>query len=84
MCAVSQIVAEPYATKSDSFYFAGGQLIMHNKAEYRYLDDGVASEAPARRESEGKRSEGKEADGFDYAADGKAAEEGAGGGKHDD
>ena len=31
-----QLVDNPWETKSDSFYFADGVLIMHNKAEYNY------------------------------------------------
>ncbi|KAM3131285.1 hypothetical protein pb186bvf_016603 [Paramecium bursaria] len=31
-----QMIAHPYETKSDSFYFVGEQLVMHNKAEYDY------------------------------------------------
>lgn len=30
------MINAPYETKSDSFYFVGQQLIMHNKAEYDY------------------------------------------------
>eukprot|EP00911_Craspedida_sp_UC1_P001141 UC1_evm6s858 len=30
------MVANPYETKSDSFYFVDGELMMHNKAEYSY------------------------------------------------
>ena len=26
----------PFETKSDSFYFVDGKLVMHNKAEYAY------------------------------------------------
>lgn len=33
---VKAMIANPYETKSDSFYFVGGQLIMHNKADYSY------------------------------------------------
>ena len=33
---VRTMVDTPYAHKSDSFYFVGDQLIMHNKAEYAY------------------------------------------------
>jgi hypothetical protein len=33
-----EMIANPYATKSDSFYFVDGVLIMHNKAEYSYLN----------------------------------------------
>lgn len=30
------MIDNPYETKSDSFYFVGNELIMHNKAEYAY------------------------------------------------
>ena len=33
---VKKMVAHPFETKSDSFYFVGNKLIMHNKAEYSY------------------------------------------------
>ncbi|TMW67071.1 hypothetical protein Poli38472_012187 [Pythium oligandrum] len=34
---INEMVATPYATISDSFYFVGDELIMHNKAEYKYI-----------------------------------------------
>lgn len=39
---VSAMIAEPYATVSDSFYFVGDELIMHNKAEYKYIAEDAA------------------------------------------
>jgi protein unc-119 len=30
------MILNPGATKSDTFYFVDGELIMHNKAEYDY------------------------------------------------
>ena len=33
---VAEMVASPYETKSDSFYFVNDQLVMHNKADYAY------------------------------------------------
>ncbi|CAG9315149.1 unnamed protein product [Blepharisma stoltei] len=33
---MQQMVDNPWETRSDSFYFVGDQLIMHNKAEYNY------------------------------------------------
>lgn len=33
---VRQMVAHPYETRSDSFYFVDNKLIMHNKADYAY------------------------------------------------
>jgi protein unc-119 len=34
---INDMIAHPYATVSDSFYFVGDELIMHNKAEYKYV-----------------------------------------------
>lgn len=31
-----EMIAHPYETSSDSFYFVDGELVMHNKAEYDY------------------------------------------------
>ena len=36
--AVTDMVHARFHTKSDSFYFADGKLIMHNKAEYAYVN----------------------------------------------
>ena len=33
---MQELIDNPWETKSDSFYFADGTLIMHNKAEYNY------------------------------------------------
>jgi protein unc-119 len=32
----AEMIAAPWETKSDSFYFVENKLIMHNKAEYNY------------------------------------------------
>ena len=32
---VSEMIETPFETKSDSFYFVDGSLIMHNKASYK-------------------------------------------------
>lgn len=34
----AEMVANPWECRSDSFYFVDGELVMHNKARYRYLD----------------------------------------------
>jgi hypothetical protein len=34
----SEMIAEPWQTVSDSFYFADGKMIMHHKAYYNYSD----------------------------------------------
>jgi hypothetical protein len=36
---VEDMVAHPYETMSDSFYFVDGTLVMHNKAYYSYYVD---------------------------------------------
>jgi hypothetical protein len=36
MDLMNEMIAAPWGTKSDSFYFVEDQLIMHNKAEYNY------------------------------------------------
>ena len=32
---VNDMIDSPFETKSDSFYFVNGNLIMHNKASYK-------------------------------------------------
>jgi hypothetical protein len=39
---IRDMIAHPYATVSDSFYFVGDELIMHNKAEYKYIAEDQA------------------------------------------
>ena len=34
---IQDMIAKPYETVSDSFYFVGNELIMHNKARYKYV-----------------------------------------------
>lgn len=33
------MVANPFAAKSDSFYFVNDELVMHNKAQYEYVEN---------------------------------------------
>mmetsp|Transcript_57696 Transcript_57696/g.182714 ORF Transcript_57696/g.182714 Transcript_57696/m.182714 type:complete len:94 (+) Transcript_57696:490-771(+) len=33
---IQEMAKLPYGHKSDSFYFVGDELVMHNKAEYAY------------------------------------------------
>ena len=33
---MAEIEANPYETRSDSFYFVDGELIMHHRADYSY------------------------------------------------
>ncbi|CAM9620050.1 unnamed protein product, partial [Discosporangium mesarthrocarpum] len=41
---IEAMIASPHETKSDSFYFVDNQLIMHNKASYKYLPEDQAQE----------------------------------------
>ncbi|XP_046740037.1 protein unc-119 homolog isoform X2 [Diprion similis] len=40
---VSEMIANPFETRSDSFYFVDDRLVMHNKADYAY-DGGLGYE----------------------------------------
>jgi hypothetical protein len=42
---ISDMVASPYETSSDSFYFVGDELVMHNKAEYKYIPESMGAGA---------------------------------------
>jgi len=39
---ITDMIAHPYETCSDSFYFVDRQLVMHNKASYTYLREDTA------------------------------------------
>lgn len=36
---IAEMIAHPYETRSDTFYFVGNELVMHNKARYRFVRD---------------------------------------------
>jgi GMP-PDE, delta subunit len=40
------MIDNPYETKSDSFYFVDGKLIMHNKASYKVINTLEKAEIP--------------------------------------
>jgi hypothetical protein len=42
------MIANPYKYQSDSFYFVGDKMIMHNKAEYEILREDADSRAQAK------------------------------------
>jgi len=41
---IDDMINHPYETSSDSFYFVGDQLIMHNKAYYKYLREDATAQ----------------------------------------
>lgn len=36
---LDEMISNPWLTKSDSFYFVGNELVMHNKAEYNFAEN---------------------------------------------
>ncbi len=36
---IQEMIAHPYETASDSFYFVDDELTMHNKARYQYVKE---------------------------------------------
>lgn len=65
---IEEMVANPYKYQSDSFYFVGDKMIMHNKAEYEIMRE----DPDARAQSKG----GYDDDDDDY----KGSKGGGGGG----
>jgi len=41
---IQDMVNSPFETTSDSFYFVGDKLVMHNKASYRFLPEDRSQE----------------------------------------
>lgn len=39
---IDDMIANPFETQSDSFYFVDNKLIMHNKASYKYIREDTA------------------------------------------
>lgn len=39
---ITDMINSPFLTKSDSFYFVDGRLVMHNKASYSYVREDAA------------------------------------------
>lgn len=84
---MDDIIANPYETTSDSFYFVGDRLIMHNKAKYKYVAEDAAQDKRSydhyntgAKGSKGSKSAGDKAGGEfdaddkeDSKADSKAA-----------
>jgi hypothetical protein len=42
---IEEMIQNPYETKSDSFYFVDNELIMHNKASYKYTSTDINNES---------------------------------------
>mmetsp|Transcript_2291 Transcript_2291/g.2841 ORF Transcript_2291/g.2841 Transcript_2291/m.2841 type:complete len:152 (-) Transcript_2291:225-680(-) len=83
---IAEMIANPFETNSDSFYFVGDKLIMHNKASYSYI---VEDRAQAKRSYDylnpAKASKGEAGDksakgGGEGAAEAKGAKGVSGGG----
>ena len=83
---VSDMIAHPYETSSDSFYFVGDKLIMHNKAFYKYIPEDSNAQcksyeskyASAKGEKASAKAESKGAAGAKAEAKGAKSSGGAG------
>mmetsp|Transcript_7201 Transcript_7201/g.12870 ORF Transcript_7201/g.12870 Transcript_7201/m.12870 type:complete len:227 (+) Transcript_7201:165-845(+) len=63
---IEEMVDSPFETRSDSFYFVNGELVMHNKADYMYC--GEAAEAKTTPGVAKAGSKGGAKTGMKYAA----------------
>jgi protein unc-119 len=72
---VTEMLKAPYETRSDSFYFVGDELIMHNMAEYRYTENSIEAQGKANAENMPDPVSSSSTSG---GAGGKTAESGAG------
>mmetsp|Transcript_4348 Transcript_4348/g.5993 ORF Transcript_4348/g.5993 Transcript_4348/m.5993 type:complete len:251 (-) Transcript_4348:263-1015(-) len=81
---IKEMIAHPYETQSDSFYFVGDKLIMHNKASYKYVAE---DRAQAKKSYDGRGSKaakgakGAKGAKYDSDEDAPAAKAGAKGAK---
>lgn len=55
---IDDMVAHPYATSSDSFYFVGDKLIMHNKAFYKYIPEDSSAQCKSYETKYGSGAKG--------------------------
>lgn len=66
---VAEMMANPYETKSDSFYFVQDKLVMHNKAEYRYTSHSIEAQGKANSENiDWSQAGAKQSDDYDAGA----------------
>lgn len=74
---ITDMIANPYATVSDSFYFVGDELIMHNKAEYKYVPEDSAQAKKSYDQSDDDGDDAKNGAAKSLRADSKWAKSGA-------
>eukprot|EP00611_Tribonema_gayanum_P021083 TRINITY_DN3982_c0_g1_i2.p1 TRINITY_DN3982_c0_g1~~TRINITY_DN3982_c0_g1_i2.p1 ORF type:complete len:262 (+),score=59.63 TRINITY_DN3982_c0_g1_i2:245-1030(+) len=55
---INDMINNPHETKSDSFYFVDGQLVMHNKASYKYVREDAAQAKKSYEERYGSKRTG--------------------------
>jgi len=53
---INDMIEHPFETKSDSFYFVNGKLIMHNKASYKYIRENGAQSKKSYEDKFGSKS----------------------------
>ncbi|CAM9396614.1 unnamed protein product [Scytosiphon promiscuus] len=74
------MIANPFETKSDSFYFVDDELVMHNKASYKYVPEDTA-QAKKSYEDRYAGAKGAKKQASKYDSDGD--DNGGGGGSED-
>ncbi|CAM9560003.1 unnamed protein product [Chrysoparadoxa australica] len=52
---ICDMIENPHLTRSDSFYFVDDQLIMHNKASYKYVPEDAAQSKKSYEEQYGAK-----------------------------
>jgi hypothetical protein len=58
---ITEMINSPFETKSDSFYFVDGKLIMHNKASYKYIREDAAQTKKSYEDKFGAKGSGAKA-----------------------
>ncbi|KAJ8614460.1 hypothetical protein CTAYLR_000830 [Chrysophaeum taylorii] len=74
---VDDMIAHPYETESDSFYFVGDKLIMHNKAYYKYVREDSNAQCKSYEAKYAQPSSSKEIKASSSKAQAKGAKGGA-------
>ena len=76
---INDMIAHPWDTKSDTFYFVDDKLIMHNKASYQYFREDAAQAKKSYEDKFGAKGKKGTAAAKSTASDAAAAKPVAGG-----
>ena len=56
---IDKMIESPYETTSDSFYFVNNEMVIHNKAAYKYFREDRAQEKRSYENKYGSKSSSK-------------------------